>query len=103
MVANHLAPCPPLRPNPLSDDASRASSSSSSLLSSLLSSPSPSLSLSPSPSSPLPHSTPLSRCLLHHLSPTFQSPAPSPSPVPSPSPTLLTSQPLPLVPYRLSP
>src|SRR5215510_4531375 len=73
VVANHLAPYCPLHPNPLSDDASRASSSSS-LLSSLLSPPSPSLSLSPSPSSPLPHSTPLSHYLLHRLSPTSQSP-----------------------------
>src|SRR5215510_1145175 len=106
MVANHLAPCPPLRPNPLSDDASRALSSSSSLLSPPPSSPSPFLSLllSPSPFSPPPHSVLLSHLLCQlHPSPTAQNLSSSPTPVSSLPPVLLTSQPLPLVPYCLSP
>src|SRR5215510_11886398 len=73
VVANHLAPYCPLRPNPLSDDASRASSSSSLLYPPPFSpSPSLSLSLSPSPFSPLPHSILLSHYLPHHLSPISQ-------------------------------
>src|SRR5262245_27069953 len=106
MVANHLAPCPPLHPNPLSDDASYVSSSPSCLLSPSPSYPSPffSLSLSPSPFSPPPHSIPLSHRLRRlHPSPTAQNPTLSLSPTSSLPQTLLTSLPHPPVPYRLVP